>query len=65
MARAGLGMKAEALASAAGVSYPTLNRLEKGQSVTDESAAAIAKALRDAGAQFSARGARVSVSVPD
>lgn len=65
MARAGLGMKAEAVASAAGVSYPTLNRFENGQPVAADSSAAIRQALESAGAQFSARGARVTVSVPD
>ena len=63
LARPSLGAKE--LAKRAGVSYPSLHRFEAGQSVTDDTRGKLEQALLDAGAQFSRRGGRVSVTVPD
>ena len=65
MARCGLGWQAKELAERAGVSYPSVHRFEAGQSVADETRDKLAKALADAGAAFSARSGRLSVSVPE
>ena len=65
MARAGLGWGAAELAKRSGVSYPTLNRFEKGGVVSNDSLRAIETALKDAGAQFTQRSGRVTASVPE
>lgn len=65
MARVGLGLKVEELAAAAGVSYPTLNRLEKGDAVAAASRAKVMRVLLEAGAEFSYRSKRLGVAVPD
>lgn len=64
MARAGLGLGSQELADLAGVSYPTLNRLEKGDPVSAETLAQVKGALMLAGAQFTARSDRLGVTVP-
>lgn len=67
MARAGLGLSATDLAERAGVSYPTLNRFEKGkpEQVSGKIREQLERVLREAGAEFGQRGGRVSVSVSD
>lgn len=65
MARAGLAIGAQELAALAGVSYPTLNRFEKGEQVAFESVEKIAAALSAKGAQFSRRGGRIGATVPE
>lgn len=65
MARAGLGLGAKELADLAEVSYPTLNRFEKGERVSDDTARSIQAALEAAGAQFSRKSGRVGASVPE
>lgn len=65
MARAGLGLGAQELADQAGVSYPTLNRFEKGETLSADSVGKIAAALERAGAAFSSRAGRVGVTVPN
>lgn len=64
MARAGLGLGAQGLADQAGVSYPTLNRFEKGETISADNVAKIEAALDGAGAGFTRRGGRVGVTVP-
>ena len=64
MARAGIGLGAKELAQLAGVSYPTVNRFEKGESVAQASVDALEGALADKGARFSARAGRITVSTP-
>ena len=64
MARAGIGWKAQELADRAGVSYPSVHRFEAGQPVAEGTRAKLAKALTDAGAQFSQRAGRIGVTVP-
>ena len=65
MARAGLGIGAQELAGISGVSYPTLNRFEKGEAIAPESLRRIEKALTDAGAQFTSRSGRIGATVPE
>lgn len=64
MARAGLGIAPQELADLAGVSYPTLNRFEKGAQVSQESVDAIREALVYEGATFNASGGMLVTSVP-
>ena len=65
MARAGLGLGAQELATLAEVSYPSLNRFEKGERVSDATVESIRGALEKAGAQFSRRAGRVGATVPE
>lgn len=65
MARTGLGISADELSQKSGVSRVTIARLESGKPVADASVTAVAKALADAGADFSRRAGRVGVTVPE
>ena len=65
MARCGLALEAKELAARAGVTYMTLRRLERGEKVSAATAASVKSALEEAGAAFSSRAGRVSVSVPE
>lgn len=65
MARVGLGLSAEILSEKSGVSRVTIARFESGNPVAAASADAIAKALADAGADFTRRAGRVGVTVPE
>jgi transcriptional regulator with XRE-family HTH domain len=65
MARTGLGISADDLSQKSGVSRVTIARLESGKPVADASVAAVAKALADAGADFTHRAGRVGVTVPE
>lgn len=64
MARAGLGWSAHDLAETAGVGYATVARFESGGVINDESLGKLDKALKEAGAVFSARSGRLGVAVP-
>lgn len=65
MARAGLNVSGRDLAKLAGVGYATLARFEAGSEITDETRAKLAMALAQAGAAFSKRASRLSVTVPE
>lgn len=65
MARVGLGWSAHDLAQRAAVGYATVARFETGATIREEVAAKIENALSEAGAQFSRRGGRVGVTVPE
>ncbi|GAA5049753.1 hypothetical protein GCM10023208_08190 [Erythrobacter westpacificensis] len=65
MARVGLGLSPQELASRAGVHYITLRRLEAGESVSEDTRDKIEGALSDAGATFSKRGGRIGATVPE
>lgn len=65
MARCGLGWKSQDLASRAGVSYPSVHRVEAGQTVAVDTLEKLEKALSDGGAQFTRRGGRVGVTIPE
>lgn len=64
MARVGLGLGAQELATLAGVSYPTLNRFEKGERVSDASIADIQHALEAKGAAFRLKSGMATVTIP-
>ena len=64
MARAGLGLGAQQLADLAGVSYPSINRFEKGDTVADDTVQAIRSVLEAEGARFTERAGRLGTSVP-
>jgi transcriptional regulator with XRE-family HTH domain len=53
------------LADKAGVGYATVARFETGQTIANDSRDKLAKALADAGAQFSQKVGRIGVSVPE
>ena len=65
MARAGIGWRAQDLASAAGVGYATVARFEAGAAIAPDSLVKLVQALTDAGASFSAGKGRVGVTVPE
>ena len=65
MARLGLNISGRDLAALAGLGYATIARFESGADINDESRSKIAKALETAGAEFSRRAGRISVSVPE
>ena len=65
MARGGLGWSAADLAEAAGLTRITVARFEAGQSVDPKSVEAMRVALEADGAQFTRRGGRVGVSLPE
>jgi len=65
MARAGLGLSAAEVGEAAGLTRLTVARFESGKPISEESRAAIEKALELAGAEFARRSGRVSVSIPE
>lgn len=65
MARSGLNISGRELADLSGVGYATIARFEAGSNITDENRAKLAKALQKAGANFSRRSGRASVSVPE
>ncbi len=65
MARVGLGWRGKDLAERAGVGQATLARFELGETIAEASRAKIEKALADAGVQFTDRGGRIGVSVPE
>lgn len=65
MARVGLGLSADNLSEKSGVSRVTIARFESGNPVAATSATAILSALADAGADFTRRGGRVGVTVPE
>lgn len=64
MARVGLNISGRDFAKLAGIGYATLARFESGSDIHPETKAKIEAALETAGAEFSARGGRVGVSVP-
>ena len=65
MARAALKWSINDLRDAAGVGRMSVARFEAGDNIADDTKAKLEKALLDAGAQFSKRSGRVSVSVPE
>lgn len=65
MARCGLKLSAQELADRAGVGRMTVVRIEADRNVEADALDRVALALKNAGAQFSNRGGRVSVSVPE
>lgn len=65
MARTALNMRAADLATAAGLSRPTVARFEMGQTVDAASVAAMQTALEDRGAKFLEPKGRVGVTVPE
>lgn len=65
MARVGLNLSGRDFAKLAGVGYATLARFESGADIGDETKAKIVSALAERGAQFSKRGGRIGVTVPE
>ena len=65
MARAALRWSLDDLTTAADVGRATISRFEMGGSVGEKPVTAMRLAMEKAGAKFSRRGDRVSVSVPD
>lgn len=65
MARAGLKWSAHDLARSSGLGYATVARFESGRDIAAESIAKMEAALREAGADFSARAGRIGVAVPE
>lgn len=65
MARAGLGWSARDLAERAGVGSATVARFETGTPSEPETIRKLSDTLTEAGARFSQRAGRVSVTVPE
>jgi DNA-binding LacI/PurR family transcriptional regulator len=65
MARNGLNISGRDLAKLAGVGYATVARFEAGSNIAPETRYKLQQALAEAGAAFSRRSGRVSVSVPE